>query len=377
MAIHTIEPDGSTVHGHFSKDLLPILEINSGDTVRFRTLEAGWSLEPPPKAGAGSATRIEPRVEGKDDGHCLCGPVAVCGAEPGMSLEIGIDRILPGTWGWSGAGARSELAIDEDGWLPYLWQLDAAAMTGEDNDGHKLSLRPFLGVMGMPPDEPGDHGTGPPRHCGGNLDCKELVTGTRLFLPVAVTGGAVLRRGRVRRAGRRRGVRRQRHPWCARSAARRGAPMRLSEALRAERIVLDMKAQTKDEAIAELITVAAAGSDMNETPARLLSLVLEREALTSTAVDKGVAIPHARSPQIEGVVVSLGVHRQGLDFGGPDSDPVYLVFLVLSADTATGAYLSVLGRTARIFRRPQMLQSVLDASNVDDILQSIADHEPI
>jgi mannitol/fructose-specific phosphotransferase system IIA component (Ntr-type) len=156
-----------------------------------------------------------------------------------------------------------------------------------------------------------------------------------------------------------------------------GAYMRLSEALSAERIVLDLQARTKDEAITELITIAAAGGSVNETPECLLSLILQREALTSTAVDKGVAIPHAHSPQIEGVIVSLGVHRQGLDFGGPDGDPVHLVFLVLSADSATGAYLSILGRTARIFRRPQILQNVLDASNVADILQLIAAHEPV
>jgi hypothetical protein len=47
MASHIIEPERRTVHGHFSKELSPILEIDSGDTVRFRTLEAGWSLEPP------------------------------------------------------------------------------------------------------------------------------------------------------------------------------------------------------------------------------------------------------------------------------------------------------------------------------------------
>ena len=189
MASHIIEPERRTVHGHFSKELSPILEIDSGDTVRFRTLEAGWSLEPPPRAGADSETHIEPRVKGKADGHCLCGPVAIKGAQPGMTLEIGIQQIVPGTWGWSGAGQRDDLGIDEGPWLPYLWQLDSEAMTGEDNEGHKVALRPFMGVMGMPPDEPGDHGTGPPRQCGGNLDCKELVAGTRLFLPVAVAGG--------------------------------------------------------------------------------------------------------------------------------------------------------------------------------------------
>lgn len=153
--------------------------------------------------------------------------------------------------------------------------------------------------------------------------------------------------------------------------------MRLCDALTAERIVLDLQARTKDEAIAELIAVAATGGSVKETPEALLKLILEREALTSTAVDKGVAIPHARSAQIDGVVVSLGIHREGLDFSSPDGSPVHLVFLVLSADTATPAYLSVLGRTARIFRRPQMLQSVMDADTVDDILTSIAAHEPV
>jgi acetamidase/formamidase len=189
MATHTIEPERSTVHGHFSQDLPPILAIDSGDTVSFRTLEAGWSLEPPSQAGAKSDRYIEPRIKGKDDGHCLCGPVAINGAQPGMTLEIGIDQIITGTWGWSGAGQHDELGIDEQGWLPYLWQLDAEKMIGVDNEGHRLALQPFMGVMGMPPDEPGDHGTGPPRQCGGNLDCKELIAGTRLLLPIAVAGG--------------------------------------------------------------------------------------------------------------------------------------------------------------------------------------------
>ena len=50
------------------------------------------------------------------------------------------------------------------------------------------ALAPFLGVMGMPPDEPGVHSTGPPRRCGGNIDCKELVAGTTLYLPISVDG---------------------------------------------------------------------------------------------------------------------------------------------------------------------------------------------
>ena len=189
MTTHTMEPERATVHGHFSRDLPPILTIEPGDTIRFRTLEAGWALEPPARAAADSASYIEPRVKGKDDGHCLCGPVAIRGAEPGMTLAIAIDRIVPGCWGWSGAGKRKELGIDAEGWQPYLWQLDADNLTGVDDRGHRVALKPFMGVMGMPPDEPGGHSTGPPRRCGGNLDCKELVEGAVLYLPVAVSGG--------------------------------------------------------------------------------------------------------------------------------------------------------------------------------------------
>jgi acetamidase/formamidase len=54
--------------------------------------------------------------------------------------------------------------------------------------GRSVRLAPFLGVLGMPPDEPGVHSTGPPRRSGGNIDCKELVAGTTLFLPIPVDG---------------------------------------------------------------------------------------------------------------------------------------------------------------------------------------------
>jgi acetamidase/formamidase len=62
-------------------------------------------------------------------------------------------------------------------------------MTGISDLGHKVALRPFMGIMGMPPDEPGIHPTYPPRFCGGNIDCKELIAGCTLFLPIPVDGG--------------------------------------------------------------------------------------------------------------------------------------------------------------------------------------------
>jgi acetamidase/formamidase len=69
-----------------------------------------------------------------------------------------------------------------------LWDVDADLGVARNNLGVSVRLAPFLGVVGLPPDEPGDHSTVPPRASGGNIDCRELVAGSTLFLPVTVPG---------------------------------------------------------------------------------------------------------------------------------------------------------------------------------------------
>jgi acetamidase/formamidase len=188
--IHALEPDDRTLHGYFSRDLEPVLEIDSGDTVVFRTLDAGWGLEP--HAPGAYRPRREVERAPEHDGHALTGPVAIRGARPGMTLQIDIGEIVPGPYGaclaggWDGAHNR-RLGVVGDG-VVHAYTLDAATMTGTSQLGRTVRLRPFLGVMGMPPDAPGIHSTIPPRVTGGNLDCRELVSGATLYLPIAVPG---------------------------------------------------------------------------------------------------------------------------------------------------------------------------------------------
>jgi acetamidase/formamidase len=84
---------------------------------------------------------------------------------------------------------RLRVADAERTWL--LWELDGE--TGTDQHGHTVRLAPFLGVVGMPPEEPGEHSTIPPRpEGGGNIDCRELVAGSTLYLPVTVPDAMLL-----------------------------------------------------------------------------------------------------------------------------------------------------------------------------------------
>jgi acetamidase/formamidase len=188
--IHELPLERRTLHGHFSCDLEPVLTIDAGDSIVFSTLDAGWGLE---AGDADTRARFEPRDDTLDAGHPLIGPVAVRGARAGDTLAVTVDELRVGTFGFTDAGGwpawlNTRLGLD-GGETRYLrWTLDADAGTGTDQFGRTVELGPFLGVMGMPPAEPGVHPTGPPRACGGNLDCTLIRQGTTLYLPIAVDG---------------------------------------------------------------------------------------------------------------------------------------------------------------------------------------------
>jgi acetamidase/formamidase len=167
VAVHELPLDQDVLHGHFSRDLEPALEIDPGDSVRFSVPNHAWDL--------GRDEHFDPRDPEIDTGHALAGPILVRGARNGQTLEVRVDEVVPGGWGVTHGGRDHAIH----------WEL--ADGVGRAL-GFELDLAPFLGVMGMPPRAPGIHSTGPPRPWGGNMDCKELVAGTTLYLPIPVDG---------------------------------------------------------------------------------------------------------------------------------------------------------------------------------------------
>jgi acetamidase/formamidase len=183
VTLHEIPFERRTLHGHFARDLEPVLAIDSGDTIAFSTLDAGWHVAP--------GAKFEPFDDELDAGHALIGPVAVRGAKPGQVLEVRIEEVVPGGWGWTSAAGWSSplnqrLGVDDGENRILRWTLHEGI--ARDEGGREVELRPFLGVLGMPPPEPGVHSTGPPRIWGGNIDCAELLAGTTLLLPIPVAG---------------------------------------------------------------------------------------------------------------------------------------------------------------------------------------------
>jgi acetamidase/formamidase len=162
--IHEIPLTEETVHGYFSTALAPVVTVNPADSVRFQSLNAGWRWR--------ADTELFQRDTELHSGHALTGPIAVRGARAGQTLVVSIDEVTPGDWGVTfGDGEAFHWRHDGDAWIC---------------DEATVEPAPFLGVIGMPPPDPGIHSTVPPRRFGGNIDCKLLVAGSTLFLPIPV-----------------------------------------------------------------------------------------------------------------------------------------------------------------------------------------------
>ena len=187
MALHELLPTTHTAIQVFDRDAAPALKVEPGDTVVVRSLDAWGHLEPQTVPG-----ESKPQLFAERLGHCLTGPIAVRGAQPGDMLAVTFVSLTPDSWGFTAAGRRDDAftrLLDVEGGVPQwlLWTLDVQRGTGTNDLGQRVKLNPFLGVVGVPPAQPGQFSTTPPRaDGGGNIDCRELTAGSTLYLPVTV-----------------------------------------------------------------------------------------------------------------------------------------------------------------------------------------------
>jgi len=170
------------VHRLWSPDHEPVLEVEDGDTVSFDLTEATDGQFDPTSTVEAVAGFDWDRV------YPLAGPVMVKDAEPGDVLEVEFLELRSVDWGWTavlpGLGLLTE---DFSEAHLHLWDLTAGD-TANFLDVADIPIRPFCGVVGVCPDVTEPQSVLPPGHFGGNVDCKDLVVGTKLYLPVQVPG---------------------------------------------------------------------------------------------------------------------------------------------------------------------------------------------
>ncbi|GAE24951.1 amidase-related protein [Halalkalibacter wakoensis JCM 9140] len=189
---HIIEANNHTLHGSFSNEYEPIVTIQSGDSIQCSSIDIGWGLNHP----TGKRTKFTSREKEGFWGHPILGPIAINGAEPGMTLEVKINDLVPGSYGSNCAAGKAswindQLGLSQEEQITFEWTIDQQkeiAIGKRKEKEFSVPIRPFMGVMATAPKEPGVFSTVPPRYCGGNMDCKELIKGSTLYLPIAVQG---------------------------------------------------------------------------------------------------------------------------------------------------------------------------------------------
>jgi acetamidase/formamidase len=192
---HLLRSSPETVHwGFFDGSLKPVLTVDSGDRVIIECISGGPTSLPPTSAGFEILPEllvVHRNTRQGTGNHILTGPVYVNGAVPGDVLEVRIiDIALRQNWGHNVFRAYGGTLPDD---FPYFrnmhLRLDREANMALLPSGLKVPLRPFFGQLAVAPRADfGRQNSKEPREFGGNLDCKELVAGSTIYLPVQNNG---------------------------------------------------------------------------------------------------------------------------------------------------------------------------------------------
>jgi acetamidase/formamidase len=197
-AFYQLKPSPKTVTwGYYDAKTPPVLRIKSGDTVEIQTLvtaspERFENAGMPPEQIEQPLRDIFKEVKDKGPGvHFLTGPVYIEDAQPGDVLEVRIQKIQPAIPYALNAFSPGRGFLPDD--YPYartkVVPLDEKRMVAEFGNGIEIPMHPFFGSMGVaPPPVTGRISSNPPWVHGGNLDNKELVAGTILYLPIHTRG---------------------------------------------------------------------------------------------------------------------------------------------------------------------------------------------
>lgn len=146
--------------------------------------------------------------------------------------------------------------------------------------------------------------------------------------------------------------------------------MDLASLIEKRHVKIPLEAFDKEEAIAELTELLVRSGAVQDREG-VLQALLERERKGTTGIGGGVAIPHAKHPDVEGVEVAVGVSKDGIEFDAADGDLVYLVFLVVAEAHNPGPNVEVLAGIGHLMQLPGVYESMVSADSAEDLLAAL------
>ena len=134
-------------------------------------------------------------------------------------------------------------------------------------------------------------------------------------------------------------------------------------------IVLNLKPKSKRNIVSGMIDHLIQNKKIPKTDKKeIVKAVIQREGMGSTAIGNYIALPHARLDLIKGIIVCIGISKEGVDFDSLDQEPVNIIALLLSNQQEAGAHLKVLAFLARLLRDKYLIQRLKNAKDEEEIL---------
>jgi PTS system nitrogen regulatory IIA component len=150
--------------------------------------------------------------------------------------------------------------------------------------------------------------------------------------------------------------------------------MKISEILKEDFVILDLKSRDKRGVLTELSEFLEEKKAVQNKKI-LFDSLMERESLGSTGIGDNVAIPHAKSDEAENIVTVFGRSLKGIDFESLDQKPVHFVCLLIAPSNSTGIHLKALARISRLFKNQILRDKVLLAEDVAKIYSLLSDED--
>jgi fructose-specific phosphotransferase system IIA component len=152
--------------------------------------------------------------------------------------------------------------------------------------------------------------------------------------------------------------------------------MRLSELLNSNAVTLRLKAQTKREALLELVELLERAHGF-DSQGEILDRVMRREAMMTTGIGNGVAIPHGKARSVNRMAAACAVVPQGLDFESEDGQPVHLLVLFVSPENATTLHVRVLANLSRLLKEESVRVSLREAKSPEAFMSALLAAESV
>ncbi|MBI3324007.1 MAG: PTS sugar transporter subunit IIA [Candidatus Omnitrophica bacterium] len=152
--------------------------------------------------------------------------------------------------------------------------------------------------------------------------------------------------------------------------------MKIMEFLDEGAVSCELKADAKEGVIRELVGLLVnAGAIKEKEVSKLVRILLDREALGSTGIGQGVAIPHGKCECVTHLVGAVGISRNGLNFGSLDGEPTRVFFLLVAPEDSAGPHLKALARISRLLKERHFRDRLLAARDEKTLIKILRDED--